>query len=242
MGIFPSLALGWRLDQENFLRNADWINQLKLRIGLGATGNSAIDPYETKGAIVPFYYPFGSSLVPGYAASEPQAGGNKVSMANPELTWEKTVQYNVGIDFSLFKGRLSGVMDFYTSRTTDLLMAMSIPSLTGYTNTFANVGRTSNIGVDITLNTVNIKTPAFEWNTIINAAWQKDRIDELANGKEDDINNKWFIGEGLEVIYDYASAGLWKEEDAAEMAKFNANGHSFTAGMVRPVDQMVIIG
>ncbi|CDD82700.1 tonB-linked outer membrane protein SusC/RagA family [Bacteroides sp. CAG:462] len=234
---FPSLALGWRLDQENFLRNADWINQLKLRIGLGATGNSAIDPYETKGAIVPFYYPFGSSLVPGYAASEPQAGGNKVSMANPELTWEKTVQYNVGIDFSLFKGRLSGVMDFYTSRTTDLLMAMSIPSLTGYTNTFANVGRTSNIGVDITLNTVNIKTPAFEWNTIINAAWQKDRIDELANGKEDDINNKWFIGEGLEVIYDYASAGLWKEEDAAEMAKFNANGHSFTAGMVRPVDQ-----
>lgn len=234
---FPSAALGWRLDQESFLQNANWINQLKLRVGVGVTGNSAIEPYQTKGMVVPFYYPFGSSLVPGYAASEPLAGGEEVTMANPDLTWEKTLQYNVGVDFSLFKGRVSGVVDFYTSRTSDLLMAMSIPSLTGYTSTYANVGKTSNIGVDITLNTVNVKTHDFEWSTTINAAWQKDKIDELANGKEDDINNNWFIGEGLEVIYDYESAGIWHEEDAAEMAKFNANGHSFTAGMVRPVDQ-----
>ena len=234
---FPSAALGWRLDQEDFLKNVNWINQLKLRLGVGVTGNSAIDPYQTKGMVVPFYYPFGSTLVPGYAASEPLAGGETVTMANPDLTWEKTLQYNVGVDFSFFKGRLSGVVDFYTSHTSDLLMAMSIPSLTGYTSTYANVGKTSNIGVDITLNTVNVKTRDFEWSTTINAAWQKDKIDELANGKEDDINNKWFIGEGLEVIYDYESAGIWREEDAEEMAKFNANGHSFTAGMVRPVDQ-----
>lgn len=234
---FPSAALGWRLDQEGFLKNTSWIDQLKLRLGVGVTGNSAIDPYQTKGAVVPFYYPFGSSLVPGYAASEPLAGGDAVTMANPDLTWEKTLQYNVGIDFSFFRGRLSGVVDFYTSHTNDLLMAMSIPSLTGYTSTYANVGKTSNVGVDITLNTVNVKTRDFEWSTTINAAWQKDKIDELANGKEDDINNKWFIGQGLEVIYDYESAGLWHEEDADEMAKFNANGHSFTAGMVRPVDQ-----
>ena len=177
-------------------------------------------------------------IVPGsFKAVLTLAGGEEVTMANPDLTWEKTLQYNVGVDFSLFKGRVSGVVDFYTSRTSDLLMAMSIPSLTGYTSTYANVGKTSNIGVDITLNTVNVKTHDFEWSTTINAAWQKDKIDELANGKEDDINNNWFIGEGLEVIYDYESAGIWHEEDAAEMAKFNANGHSFTAGMVRPVDQ-----
>ena len=76
-------------------------------------------------------------------------------------------------------------------------MAMTIPSLNGYTNTYANVGKTSNIGVDITLNTVNVKTRDFEWSTSINAAWQKDKIDELANGKEDDINNNWFIGQAL---------------------------------------------
>lgn len=234
---FPSAALGWRLDQEGFLQDVSWINQLKLRVGVGVTGNSAIDPYQTKGAVVPVYYPFGASPTPGFVASESIAKDGNVAMANKDLTWEKTTQYNIGVDYSVLNGRISGVLDFYTSRTTDLLMEMTIPSLNGYTNTYANVGKTSNIGIDLTLNTVNVKTRSFEWSTSINAAWQKDKIDELANGKEDDINNSWFIGQALGVIYGYQSAGIWKEEDAAEMAKFNAKGHSFQAGMARPVDQ-----
>lgn len=234
---FPSAALGWRLDQEGFLQDVSWINQLKLRVGVGVTGNSAIDPYQTKGAVVPVYYPFGASPTPGFVASESIAKDGNVAMANKDLTWEKTTQYNIGVDYSVLNGRISGVLDFYTSRTTDLLMKMTIPSLNGYTNTYANVGKTSNIGIDLTLNTVNVKTRSFEWSTSINAAWQKDKIDELANGKEDDINNSWFIGQALGVIYGYQSAGIWKEEDAAEMAKFNAKGHSFQAGMARPVDQ-----
>ena len=219
---FPSAALGWRLDQEGFLQDVNWINQLKLRVGVGVTGNSAIDPYQTKGAVVPVYYPFGASPTPGFVASESIAKDGNVAMANKDLTWEKTTQYNIGIDYSVLNGRISGVLDFYTSRTTDLLMEMTIPSLNGYTNTYANVGKTSNIGIDLTLNTVNVKTRSFEWSTSINAAWQKDKIDELANGKEDDINNSWFIGQALGVIYGYQSAGIWKEEDVAEMAKFNA--------------------
>ena len=234
---FPSAALGWRLDQEGFLQDISWINQLKLRVGVGVTGNSAIDPYQTKGAVVPVYYPFGASPTPGFVASESIAKDGNVAMANKDLTWEKTTQYNIGVDYSVLNGRISGVLDFYTSRTTDLLMEMTIPSLNGYTNTYANVGKTSHIGIDLTLNTVNVKTRSFEWSTSINAAWQKDKIDELANGKEDDINNSWFIGQALGVIYGYQSAGIWKEEDAAEMAKFNAKGHSFQAGMARPVDQ-----
>ena len=234
---FPSAALGWRLDQEGFLQDISWINQLKLRVGVGVTGNSAIDPYQTKGAVVPVYYPFGASPTPGFVASESIAKDGNVAMANKDLTWEKTTQYNIGVDYSVLNGRISGVLDFYTSRTTDLLMEMTIPSLNGYTNTYANVGKTSNIGIDLTLNTVNVETRSFEWSTSINAAWQKDKIDELANGKEDDINNSWFIGQALGVIYGYQSAGIWKEEDAAEMAKFNAKGHSFQAGMARPVDQ-----
>lgn len=82
-------------------------------------------------------------------------------------------QYNIGVDYAVLNGRISGVIDFYTSRTTDLLMEMTIPALTGYTNTYANVGETSNMGVDITLNTVNVKTRNFEWSTTLNAAWQK---------------------------------------------------------------------
>ena len=234
---FPSAALGWRLDQEGFLQDVSWLNQLKLRVGVGVTGNSAIDPYQTKGAVVPIYYPYGDSSTSGFVASDPVATGGTVAMANKDLTWEKTTQYNIGVDYSVLNGRISGVLDFYTSRTTDLLMQMGIPSLNGYTQTYANVGETSNIGVDITLNTVNIRTRDFEWSTSLNVAWQKDKIEELANGKEDDINNNWFIGKSLGVIYGYESAGIWQEEDAAEMAEFNKKGHSFQVGMARPVDQ-----
>ena len=234
---FPSAALGWRLDQEGFLQDVSWLNQLKLRVGVGVTGNSAIDPYQTKGAVVPIYYPYGDSSTSGFVASDPVATGGTVAMANKDLTWEKTTQYNIGVDYSVLNGRISGVLDFYTSHTTDLLMQMGIPSLNGYTQTYANVGETSNIGVDITLNTVNIRTRDFEWSTSLNVAWQKDKIEELANGKEDDINNNWFIGKSLGVIYGYESAGIWQEEDAAEIAEFNKKGHSFQVGMARPVDQ-----
>ena len=158
---FPSAALGWRLDQEGFLQDVSWLNQLKLRVGVGVTGNSAIDPYQTKGAVVPIYYPYGDSSTSGFVASDPVATGGTVAMANKDLTWEKTTQYNIGVDYSVLNGRISGVLDFYTSRTTDLLMQMGIPSLNGYTQTYANVGETSNIGVDITLNTVNIRCNHF---------------------------------------------------------------------------------
>ena len=97
-------------------------------------------------------------------------------MANQELGWEKTTQYNLGVDFSIFKSRISGSIDVYTSTTTDLLLNGHIPTITGFTTTFANIGETANKGIDINLNTVNIKQRDFTWNTTLNAAWQKDHI------------------------------------------------------------------
>ncbi|MCI6550430.1 MAG: SusC/RagA family protein, partial [Prevotella sp.] len=94
-----------------------------------------------------------------------------------------------------------------------------------------------NNGVELTLNTFPIMTKDFTWASDFNAAWQKDEIVELANGKEDDINNAWFIGESISVYYGYEANGLWQESDAEEMAKFNAKGAKFSAGSVRPVDQ-----
>lgn len=234
---FPSAALAWRMDQEEWMKNVDWVGQLKVRLGVGTTGNAAINPYMTKGGVVSLFYPYGSSASTGYVPSESLIGGGTLPLANPNLGWEMTTQYNLGVDFSLLKGRVSGVIDAYASHTKDLLMQMGIPALTGYTITYANVGETKNKGIDITLNTINVKTKNFTWATSLNAAWQKDEIVSLANGKSDDISNLWFIGQSISSIYGYESAGLWKEEDAAEMAKFNANGHSFKAGMSRPVDQ-----
>jgi TonB-linked SusC/RagA family outer membrane protein len=233
---FPSAALAWRMDQEEWIRNVNWITQMKIRLGMGATGNSAINPYMTKGGVVSLFYPYGNIADNGYVPSEFQIVGGDVPMANQNLGWEMTTQYNLGLDFSLWEGRLSGVIDLYTTQTKDLLMEMSIPPITGYFSTYANIGETKNKGIDVTLSTVNIRTEAFTWETKLNAAWQKDEIVSLSNGKEDDIVNNWFIGEPIGVIYGYESNGLWHEEDAEEMAKFNANGHSFQAGMSRPVD------
>lgn len=224
---FPSAALAWRINEESFLQNTSWINDLKARVGVGVTGNSAIDPYATQGAITSVFYPYISTLGAGAIPS--------TTMANQGLGWEKTAQYNVGLDFSVFGRRITGSLDLYKSRTTDLLMQMSIPTITGYTTTFANIGETANKGWDLTLTTDNIKAAGFNWITSASLSWQKDRIVKLATGS-DDINNGWFIGQPIGVIYGYRSAGLWQAGDAEIFNQYNANGNTFSAGNVRPVD------
>lgn len=235
---FPSAALGWRMDQEAFMQNASWVDQLKLRLGFGSTGNSSVSPYGTLGAIQSFFVPFGGSgNTQAYATNEPNYTRDQIAMPNKELGWEITTQYNFGIDFSFMHGRVGGTIDLYKSKTEDLIMRMNIPIVTGYPFTYANVGETKNQGIDISLNTVNVKTNDFEWTSNINAAWQKDEIELLAYGKNDMIDNTWFIGESISVIYGIEGDGLWQASEEAEMAKFNENGHKFKAGMAKPVDQ-----
>ncbi len=234
---FPSAALGWRIDQEEFLKDVSWISQLKLRFGVGVTGNAAVSPYGTLGNIQSFFVPFGNVLTQAYATNEPYYTGTQVGMANKNLGWEKTTQFNYGIDYGFLNGRINGTFDFYHSKTNDLLLAMKIPTLTGFPSTVANVGKTKNIGFDLSLNVIPVQTKDFEWISSINTSYSKDEIVQLSNGKEDDISNAWFIGESINVHYGIDNLGLWQESDQAEMDKFNANGHKFTAGSVRPKDQ-----
>ncbi len=224
---FPSAALAWRINKENFM-NVNWINELKLRVGAGVTGNSAVDPYATQGAVTSLFYPFYSTSTAGAIPSS--------TLANQALGWEKTTQYNVGVDFNLFRNRISGSLDVYKSKTTDLLLQRSVPSVTGYTSTFANIGETANNGIDITLTTVNIQQKDLTWSTTFNAAWQKDHIVTLATGKQDDIPNNWFIDQPSGVIYGYKALGLWQAKDAADYGAFNANGFKFYPGNVRVAD------
>lgn len=234
---FPSAALGWRIDQEDFLKDVKWINQLKLRLGVGTTGNSSVDPYGTLGVISSYWMPFSSGNTQILVTNEPYYTSGSNKMPNKNLGWEKTTQWNFGVDFSILGGRIGGSIDYYTSTTNDLLMNMTIPSLSGYPAILANIGKTSNSGVDFTINTIPIQLKDFQWSSNINAAYQKDKIEELANGKQDDVTNAWFIGESLSVYYGYEANGLWNESDAEEMAKFNEKGEKFSYGNVRPVDQ-----
>ncbi len=223
--LFPSAALAWRISKENFMK-ASRINDLKLRIGAGVTGNSAIGPYSTQGAVTSLFFPFSSANAAG---SIPNS-----TLANQEIGWEKTTQYNLGVDFSILSRRVSGSVDVYTSTTRDLLMQRSIPTVTGFTTTYANIGKTANKGVDINVTTVNISRKDLMWTTTINAAWQKEHIVSLANGNQNDLNNNWFIDQPVGVIYGYRSLGLWHVGDSASMKTFTAN--SFSPGSVKVAD------
>ena len=235
---FPSAALAWRIGEEDFVKSLDWISNLKLRLGIGVTGNSAVNPYETKGDITSIYLPFnGMENVLGYTTNEPYYSGTQLTMANPELGWEKTTQWNFGLDYGFLNGRIFGSLDFYWSKTNDLIMSTTIPTLTGFPSTMSNVGKTKNHGVEFTLSAFPVRTKGFEWETDFNIAYQKDEIVELAYGKNDMPDNSLFIGEAISVFYGYENDGVWQESDAAEMDKWNANGYKFTAGNVRPKDQ-----
>lgn len=217
---FPSAALAWRVDQEDFMKDLNWLSQLKLRLGMGITGNAAIAAYATKGAIQGLYYNWGttdSSL--GYVPSDPSAKSpNK--MANQQLGWEKTTQYNLGVDYGFLNNRLTGSVDVYKTNTKDLLLSMSIPSLTGYKSTYANVGETSGWGVDLQINAIPVQTEDFTWNTTLTWSMDRSEIKALANGNTEDVNNRWFVGEEIGVYYDYVYDGIWKTSETAEAEKY----------------------
>ncbi len=228
---FNSFALGWRIEQEAFMKDITWVDALKLRLGYGVTGNSAIDAYATKGGIQTLYYNWGadtSSL--GYVASDPSSR-YPAAMANQELGWEKTKQYNLGIDYTVANRRIFGAIDVYSTKTDDLLLEMSIPSINGYTSTYANVGATKGWGIDFQINTVNIQNTDFKWTT--NLTWSKDKneISALANGNDQDLVNGWFVGEGINVYYDYVYDGIWKTSEANE-----ADSYGSEPGAIRVKD------
>lgn len=227
---FPSVAVAWRIDQENFMQKQSVIDQLKLRLGWGKTGNYSVGVYSTKDNLSSDLIAFGNQGCTVYYTP--------TTLANSAIGWETTDQYNIGIDFSLFKGRLSGVIDLFQNYTDGLIFDVSLPSVSGVTKTKDNVGKTSNHGIDITLNSVNISKKNFSWNSTLSVGYAKDKIRELQNGKEDMIADNLFIGQPIKVLYGYKSLGLWSDspEDLEEMAKFNANGHNFQPGMVRPLD------
>ncbi|MCX6238020.1 MAG: TonB-dependent receptor [Bacteroidia bacterium] len=227
---FPSFAAAWKIQEENFLKPIGWINELKLRLGYGVTGNSGVGSYTTMGPLTQYNYVFGTAPAIGYIP---------MSMANPGLSWEKTAQMNTGIDFSILNRRISGSVEFYQSNTSDILMQRDIPVITGYPNIWFNIGKMRNTGVEITLSTVNIQKHGLRWTTDLTFSANKERIVELVNGKEDMKANNYFIGQPLQVFRTYVVDGLWQNttDDLAEIAKWAANGFFFEPGQYKPVEQ-----
>lgn len=199
---FPSLALGWKLEEEPWIKDLGWVDQFKLRYSLGVTGNSSVSPYTTSGTISGAAYVFDETQYPGYKSS---------SMPNATLGWEKTQQHNVGLDFAILKNRISGSVEWYQANTKDLLLSRSIPPVLGYNSILANIGRTSNSGLEIALTTQNIARDDFSWTSTVTWSKNREKIVELTDGKVDDVASGWFIGQPLSVFRDYVYDRLWQD-------------------------------
>ncbi len=209
-GYFPSVALGWRINEEAFMKNIKAISNLKLRLSWGESGQCAIDPYQTMGLLGTSTYSFNNGVAYGYYPK---------TMANKDLTWETTSQYNIGLDFGFFNNRISGSIDVYKAETRNVLMNRNIPSINGYKSVMENIGRTSSTGIDFSLSTINIMTKDFTWSSDFTLSHNKEKIKELASGRLKDEANAWFVGEAFKVFYDYKKVGIWQLDEAAEAAK-----------------------
>ncbi len=209
-GNFPGIALGWNIANENFMKGVTWVDMLKLRASRGSVGNQGVSPYQTQGLLGRTVYAWGNNPAYGYRPN---------TIGNADLRWESSTTTNVGLDFSLWRGRVSGSLELYQTNTTDLLLSDQLPTSTGFNAVTRNVGETRNKGIEIGVTTINMNTKdGFKWSTDVQFFRNTEAIVSLYNGAVDDVGNKWFIGKPLTAYFDYKKAGIWQtnEADAAK--------------------------
>ncbi len=268
-GYFPSGAFAWRLGEEKFMRRLTFIDDAKLRVSYGVTGNNRVGDFSICPSLtLSDYYSFNNGQ-PGEAMITSSLGNNA-------LTWESTEQLDAGIDLRLFKNRLGLTVDWYQKITRDLLLNSNLPYSSGYRTVYKNVGKIRNRGLEITLNTVNVKTKDFEWTSDFNISFNRSRVLALAEGEENylskisftgDFNSTYLylakVGQPIAQFYGIQWAGVYGYEDFDRDAAGNytlkkgvpTNGNDRSAirpGDIKYVDQngdgvvndqdMVVIG
>jgi TonB-linked SusC/RagA family outer membrane protein len=200
-GIFPSFALGWNVSNESFMKDVKFINNLKLRGSYGLSGNEGIAPYSTISTLNTVRLPFNSASTIGIAAS---------TLGNNNLVWESTAGGNIGIDFAVMNNRINGTIEFYSTRTKDLVLSRTLPATTGFLNVLDNIGKVSNQGFELSLQSKNVIGDNFKWETSVNFSTNRNRIIDLYGDGKSDIGNRWFIGSPINVVYDYQLQGIWQ--------------------------------
>ena len=210
-GTFPSVALAWRLSEESFMQKFNWLSNLKLRLSYGVTGNNdGIGNYATQQTVSsPIYYPFGSTYKTGYTAS---------SIVNKDLKWETSTEYNAGIDFGFFGGRINGSIDVYQKTSKDLLYTVALPLESGGGTMTTNIGSVRNTGIEIALTTINVENKDWHWETTFTFAANKNKVREI-NGTGDKVlssgitTGSLFIGSSVNNTYAYEWGGVVSDRD-----------------------------
>ncbi len=224
-GYFPAVGLSWNFSQESWLRDSRALTNGKLRFSWGLTGNNRTStPYDYYARLATSPtggnsqdYVFGGAIAPGYYVS---------SMANNQLKWETTEQYNLGVDLGFVEDRIRLTADFYYKETKDLLLSATMPASSGYTSAMMNIGSLSNKGMEFTLETTNIRTPKFQWTSSFNIAFNRNKILGLADGQRNLLRSvSWDIkynsdypyisqiGSSTGMMYGLLYEGTYKYED-----------------------------
>lgn len=231
---FLSGALAWTFTNENFWQWDHVLDSGKLRVSFGQNGNRSLsDPYIA----------LANLALGNYAQGYINASNNTLMdmkylfvnrLPNTGLQWEKTTSWNAGLDLSFLRGRINASMEYYIMPTTDMIMNQSLPNFTGFSSITTNLGRVENRGVELSINTRNIENENFNWTTSFSFSFNKNEIKKLYGEYEtsidaagnvitkerDDISNKWFIGQPINVIWDYEVTGIWQKDEIEEAAKY----------------------
>jgi TonB-linked SusC/RagA family outer membrane protein len=237
--LFPSAAFAWRTSDENFLVDSKVISNLKLRTSYGVTGNSEIPPYSSLSLL--------SSNYKAIWDGNPIGGTGLNRLANPDLKWEKTAQYDVGLELGLLKNKISIEADYYYRKTTDMLLDAPVPQSTGYAIIRRNVGSMENKGIELSITSTNISTADFMWNTTFNISMNRNKVLSLATPSDifgvggPGITNETSIirvGEPVGAFWGLTRLGVWGTDEAAEAAKFVSyrNGLTLLPGDIKYKD------
>lgn len=212
-GYFPSGSVAWRLSQESFLKEVDWLTDMKIRASHGITGNNNIGDYASIGIME------NANYVLGTGSGNVVNGASQKSFSNADLTWEKTRQTDIGFEMAVLDSRLSVSVDLYYRKTTDLLMNVDIPTITGFANAMQNIGQMSNKGIEITLNGAPFRKQHFNWDITGNISVNRNEV--LALGPTNDpifgdggagTTHITMVGEPIGSFYGYKMIGIFKTE------------------------------
>ncbi|WP_256013001.1 TonB-dependent receptor [Desertivirga xinjiangensis] len=232
---FPSLALGWNISDESFFSPLkSTFSNLKLRASYGASGNFNIDPYDTQSLLTPLSrMGFGDVAAPSY-----QFEG---TVANANLTWERSTSTNIGLDLGLLNNRVSASMEFYNTVTSDILLPRNLPFSSGVGSIFQNIAETKNRGIELTINSTNIQKPDFRWSSTLTFARNKEKITELINGIDiiaasGQEENSLLLGRPISSFYTYRKLGIWQTDELATASSYKFGSTAFQPGDIKLAD------
>ena len=226
-GVFPAGSFAWRIANEEFMSGFDVLEELKLRLSVGITGNQDIGNFSH----LPL---FGVNSYGGFPGLEPS------QLANPDLKWEETTQYNVGLDVTLFDDRISATIDAYMSETDNLLLSRPVPATSGFTTFTNNIGSLENKGIEFSLRTVNVQTPDFSWVTNFNISRNLNEVTALHRDEpfSSGFANRVQVGEPLGAFYGYKTDGVWASQEEIDNSgiDFASSNTDPAPGDIRFVD------